>query len=119
MAISHLGVFSKSTISSLNRLYIVQQIRGNSALAESIGNDLLIDGKSENDSTQGSREDALSYIGVWEEGRGRQMGRVWQIEGRVIRDVVFMLLLPKYSQSKNAGRCSSFVIQKIIVRKLR
>jgi hypothetical protein len=44
---------------------------------------------------------------------------VWQIEGRVIRDVVFLLLLPKYSQSKNAGRCSSFVIQKIIVRKLR
>ena len=78
VAISHLGVVWKSAISSSGRLYIMQQVRGTSAVEESIENDLLIDGKSVNHSTQGSREDALSCNGVWEKGRGKADGRVWQ-----------------------------------------
>jgi hypothetical protein len=58
----------------------MQQIRGKSAFEKSIENDLLIDGKGVNRSTQGTRADALSCIAVWEKAGGGRWAGVWQIE---------------------------------------
>lgn len=66
----------------------MQQIRGKPGFEESIENDVLMDGKAVNNSMPGTRADALSCIGVWEKAEREAAGPVWQIESRVIRDVV-------------------------------
>jgi hypothetical protein len=116
-SISHLDVSSKWVISSSDRVYIMQQIRGGSDGEESIGKDVLMGAKSASHPMQGTREDALSCVG--RVGEGQRGGR-WAWCGR--------------SRSGDQGCCSlasltpcqpiklrrtlrSFAIQKMLFRK--
>lgn len=114
LSISHLGVFSKSAISSSDRVNVVQQIRGKAALEESIGKNHLMGGKRVNHSTQGTRADALSCIAVWEKGRG---GRWAGVADRESGDQGCCAFASLTELQPISARWSlrSFVIQKIIL----